>query len=200
MFLKMNYKENKNIGGKADDNGNIDNGDTINKPNDSNGVDNKTNTNYSSSIGNKTNANYNIGYNKKDNSSNITLNSIEHVSIGEMLTYRADTLFNLFNKAKEESDRANIRRKWIEGVIELKYKSTINDFYKKASEYINNEPIEEMDRYHKDVLIYYIPDADNKENMIKVEFYRGISDISGEVQIKKRLSLVKRKNYGGYNG
>jgi hypothetical protein len=187
----MNYREDKNIGGKADDNGNIDNDNTINKPNDGDSVGNKTNNN----------ADYNIGDNKKDNSSNITLNSIEHVSIGEMLTYRADVLFNLFNKAKEESDRANIRRKWIEGVIELKYKSTINDFYKKASEYINNEPIEEMDRYHKDMLIYYIPDADNKENMIKVEFYRGISDISGEVQIKKRFSLVKRNrnNQGDYH-
>jgi hypothetical protein len=149
-------------------------------------------------IGNKTNGN-DIIRDEDNNSSNITLSSIEHVSIGEMLTYKADILFNLLGKAREESDRANIRRKWLEGVIELKYKSTINDFYKKASEYINNEPLEEMDRYHKDLLIYHIPDLDNKENLIRIEFYRSISDLSGEVQIKKRFSLVKRKNYGGSN-
>jgi hypothetical protein len=116
-----------------------------------------------------------------------------------MLTYRADVLFNLLEKAKEEFDRVDMKRKWIEGVIELKYKTTINDFYKRASTYINNEPIEEMDSYHKDLLIYYIPDLDNKENLIRIEFYRGMSDISGEIQIKKRFSLVKRKNYGGSN-
>jgi hypothetical protein len=165
----MNYKENKDISDKA------------NNDND---------------IGNRTNADNNTG-DKRNSNPSINLNSIERASIGEMLTYTADTLFSLLAKAKEESDRANIRRKWIEGVIELKYKTTINDFYKKAFEYINNEPIEEMDRYHKDLLIYYIPDVDNKENLIKVEFYRSISDISGESQIKKRLSLVKRNNHGG---
>ncbi|MDR0571813.1 MAG: hypothetical protein LBG48_03110 [Rickettsiales bacterium] len=163
-----------------------------------NGIENRDN-------GIKNRDNDNIGYkaNGSDNNKNkpvVTLKDIENIPIAEMLTFSADTLFTLFDKAKEEYDKSNLRRKWLEGVIELKYKTTINSFYKRASDYINNEPSEDMDRYNKDLLIYYIPDIDNRDNMIKVEFYRGLSDIFGNPQIKKRFALVKRNRYGGHNG
>jgi hypothetical protein len=198
--------------------------------------------------------------NKTSDIANITLQDLEKITIAESLTFTANTLFSLlkqaevefekvktkfnkikteFNSSKTEFDnsklelnKADYRKKWIEGIIDLKYRRTIDDFYKRASEYIKekttqrekeeriqkkedkclyltkNRPNEDKpnedksneDKHNEDMLIYYIPDIDNKDNMIKVEFYKEKSDISGQMQVKKRFSLVKRNNkQGGYD-
>lgn len=130
---------------------------------------------------------------------------LDKTPIATLLTFNAEELFEIQEQASLELDKANYRKKWIDGVIELKYKSTIESSYKKALEYFNNEPFVEMDRYNSSLLTDYINDGDS---IIKVEFYRTgrikdkERDVDGDKdinrgryieysQIRKRFSLIK---------
>lgn len=130
---------------------------------------------------------------------------LDKTPIATLLTFDAEELFEIQEQASLELDKANYRKKWIDGVIELKYKSTIENSYKKAVEYFNNEPLAEMDRYNSSLLTDYINDGDS---IIKVEFYRtgrikekerdadGDKDINRDrdieyPQIRKRFLLIK---------
>lgn len=124
---------------------------------------------------------------------------LDKTPIATLLTFNAEELFDIQKHADLELEKANYRKKWIDGVIELKYKSTIESSYKKALEYFNNEPLAEMDRYNSSLLIDYINDGNS---IVKVEFYRTERikykerDINRDKdiewpQIKKRFSLIK---------
>ena len=130
---------------------------------------------------------------------------LDKTPIATLLTFSAEELFNIQEQASLELEKANYRKKWIDGVIELKYKSTIEKSYKKALEYFNNEPLLEMDKYNSELLTDYINDGNS---IIKVEFYRTgrikdkERDVDGDKdinrgryieypQIRKRFSLIK---------
>ena len=124
---------------------------------------------------------------------------LDKTPIVTFLTFNAEELFEIQEQASLELDKANYRKKWIDGIIELKYKATIEKSYKKALEYFNNEPLAEMDRYNSSLLTDYINDGDS---IIKVEFYRmgQIKDKGRDInrdrdieypQIRKRFSLIK---------
>ncbi len=126
---------------------------------------------------------------------------LDKTPIAALLTFSAEELFNIQEQASLELEKADYRKKWIDGVIELKYKSTIESSYKKAVEYFNNEPFQEMDKYNSGLLSEYINDNDS---IIKVEFYRDslnennrTASITGEtknkdpLKIKKKFSLIK---------
>ena len=89
---------------------------------------------------------------------------LDKTPIATLLTFNAEELFNIQEQASLELEKADYRKKWIDGVIELKYKSTIENSYKKAVEYFNSEPFQEMDKYNSGLLTEYINDND---------FYRG---------------------------
>ena len=97
-------------------------------------------------------------------------------------------MFNIQEQASLELEKADYRKKLIDGIIELKYKSTIENSYKKAVEYFNSEPFQEMDKYNSGLLTEYINDNDS---IIKVEFYRDSQNennrtvnMTGETKIK----------------
>ena len=143
---------------------------------------------------------------KKSNQLNfktIDLNILDKTPISKLLTFSARELFQIQEQASLEFEKADYRKKWIEGVIELKYKTTIESAYKRAVEYFNSEPLIELDKYNEDILTEYIQDTDYKDNknnqinkynqsnedkynnsknnesdnsIIKVEFYRSIFD------------------------
>lgn len=138
---------------------------------------------------------------------------LDKTPIATLLTFSAEELFEIQEQASLELDKANYRKKWIDGVIELKYKSTIESSYKKAVEYFNNEPLVEMDRYNSSLLTDYINDGDS---IIKVEFYRtgwikdkerdadGDKDINRSryieyPQIRKKFSLIKASQINNNN-
>lgn len=137
-------------------------------------------------------------YLNQKNQKTIDLNLLDKTPISELLTFSAKELFQIQEQASLEFEKANYRKKWIEGIIELKYKTTIESAYKKAIDYFNSEPLVELDKYNEDNLIEYIQDDSDKNanSVIKVEFYRSISDISDRPQVKKRFTLIK---IGGKN-
>lgn len=120
---------------------------------------------------------------------------LDKTPIATLLTFNAEELFEIQEQASFELEKANYRKKWIDGVIELKYKSTIESSYKRAVEYFNTEPFKEMDKYNSELLTDYINDGNS---IVKVEFYR-IKQIKDKErdkniewpQIKKRFSLIK---------
>ena len=120
---------------------------------------------------------------------------LDKTPIATLLTFNAEELFDIQKHANLELEKADYRKKWIDGVIELKYKTTIEDSYKKAVEYFNSEPLLEMDKYNSELLTDYINDGNS---IVKVEFYRTkqIRDEERDKniewpQIKKRFSLIK---------
>lgn len=131
--------------------------------------------------------------NDKTHNGKFTLDFLDKTPISNLLLMSADKLFFIQNKATFEFEKANYRKQWIDGVIELKYKTTINKFYDKAVDYFNLEPVKEMDKYNQEQMIFEIADIDNPENVIQVEFYRGLSDLFNKPQIKKRISLIKNE-------
>lgn len=114
---------------------------------------------------------------------------LDKTPISKLLTFSAEDLFKIQEQASIEFEKANYRKKWIDGVIDLKYKATIESSYKKALNYFNSEPLQEMDKYNDDLIQYLEDDG----SIIKVEFYRGLSELSERPQIKKRFSLIKLK-------
>ncbi|HSQ97521.1 MAG TPA: hypothetical protein VLL98_02260 [Rickettsiales bacterium] len=124
----------------------------------------------------------------KPNSKTIDLNLLDKTPISKLLTFSAKELFQIQEQASLEFEKANYRKKWIDGVIELKYKATIESAYKKAIAYFNSEPLVELDKYNEDNLTEYIED---NGLIIKVEFYRSISDITDRPQVKKRFTLLQ---------
>lgn len=120
----------------------------------------------------------------------IDLNLLDKTPISKLLTFSAKELFEIQEQASLEFEKANYRKKWIDGIIELKYKTTIESAYKKAISYFNSEPLVELDKYNEDNLTEYIED---NGLIIKVEFYRSISDISDRPQVKKRFTLLQTK-------
>ena len=141
-------------------------------------------------------------HNDSDNKKHqvIDLNLLDKTPISKLLTFSAKELFQIQEQASLEFEKADYRKKWIDGVIELKYKTTIESAYKRAIEYFNSEPLVELDKYNEDNLTEYIEDTDYKDNksknnesensIIKVEFYRSISDITDRPQIRKRFKLL----------
>ncbi|HSQ97518.1 MAG TPA: hypothetical protein VLL98_02245 [Rickettsiales bacterium] len=129
---------------------------------------------------------YNIDTDKKQHV--VDLNILDKTSISKLLTFSAKELFQIQEQASIEFEKANYRKKWIDGVIELKYKTTIESAYKKAIDYFNSEPLVELDKYNEDNLTEYIED---NGLIIKVEFYRSISDITDRPQVKKRFTLLQ---------
>ncbi|MDD2840739.1 MAG: hypothetical protein PHY80_06565 [Rickettsiales bacterium] len=126
-------------------------------------------------------------YLNQKNPKSIDLNLLDKTPISKLLTFSAKELFEIQEQASLEFEKANYRKKWIEGIIELKYKTTIESAYKKAIDYFNSEPLVELDKYNEDNLTGYIED---NGLIIKVEFYRSISDISDRPQVKKRFKLI----------
>ena len=129
-----------------------------------------------------------IEFNKTKKS--LSLDVFDKIPISTLLTLTAEELFDIQEKARLEFEKANYRKKWIDGIIELKYKATIEKSYKKALEYFNNEPLEEMDRYNSELLTTYINDG---SSIIKVEFYRTKQHdkLKGYPQVNKRFSLIR---------
>jgi hypothetical protein len=139
----------------------------------------------------------------------INLKDLDKTPIGEIVAYQANVLFRLQAVAKKVFERSELRMKWINGVIELKYKSTINNFMKEAEEYFKygdceNERDAEVDK-DKDnknsnkqskhsTLKYFIQDG---RDCIKVEFYKGFSGIFKKPTIKTRFSLLVDDKDGG---
>lgn len=114
---------------------------------------------------------------------------LDKTPISKLLTFSAEDLFKIQEQSSIAFEKANYRKKWIDGIIDLKYKSTIESSYKKALNYFNSEPLQEMDKYNDDLIQYLEDDG----SIIKVEFYRGLSELSERPQIKKRFSLIKLK-------
>lgn len=115
---------------------------------------------------------------------------LDKTPISKLLTFSAEKLFEIQEQTNLEYEKSSYRKKWIEGIIELKYKSTIENTYKKAMDYFNNEPFIDMDKYN-DNLVQYIKDGDF---IIKVEFYREPTDpIYNKTKIKKRFSIIKNR-------
>ncbi len=118
-----------------------------------------------------------------------SFDTLDKTPISKLLTFSAEDLFKIQEQASIAFEKANYRKKWIDGVIDLKYKATIESSYKKALNYFNSEPLQEMDKYNDDLIQYLEDDG----SIIKVEFYRGLSELSERPQIKKRFSLIKLK-------
>ncbi len=112
---------------------------------------------------------------------------LDKTPISKLLTFSAEDLFKIQEQASIAFEKSNYRKKWIDGIIDLKYKATIESLYKKAVNYFNSEPLQEMDKYNDDLTQYLEDDG----SIIKVEFYRGLSELSERPQIKKRFSLIK---------
>lgn len=123
----------------------------------------------------------------------INLDILDKTTIAELLTFTAEELFTLREQARVDFEKSRYRKQWIDGVIELKYKATVNDFYKIAKEYLESEPVKGMDKYNKDKTTFEIVDPDNIENRIEVKFYRGISEVSNTPKIKKKFRLIKKQ-------
>jgi len=118
-----------------------------------------------------------------------SFDTLDKTPISKLLTFSAEELFKIQEQASIAFEKANYRKKWIDGVIDLKYKATIESSYKKALNYFNSEPLQDMDKYNDDLIQYLEDDG----SIIKVEFYRGLSELSERPQIKKRFSLIKLK-------
>jgi len=144
------------------------------------------NTTSNVSTSNEKTKTHNVDTDKKQHL--IDLNLLDKTPISKLLTFSAKELFKVQEQASLEFEKANYRKKWIEGVIELKYKTTIESAYKKAIDYFNSEPLVELDKYNEDNLTEYIED---NGLIIKVEFYRSISDITDRPQVKKRFTLLQ---------
>ena len=128
----------------------------------------------------------------------LSLDVFDKTPLSNLLTLNAEELFDIQEKARLEFEKASYRKKWIDGIIELKYKSTIEKSYKKALEYFNNEPLQEMDKYNSELLTTYINDG---KSIVKVEFYRSKQQdkSKGYSQVSKRFSLVETNNIGNKN-
>lgn len=131
------------------------------------------------------------GSKTKSQNTEASLDFLDKKPISELLTLPTKTLFDLQTKAGIEFEKSSYRRRWIEGIIELKYKSTLTDFYRKAHSYLESEPIEEMDRYNRDSLVHYI---EEEEGTIEVRFYRGYSETFNKPNIQKRFRLLEKMN------
>ena len=85
-----------------------------------------------------------------------------------------------------------MRKKWIEGVVELKYKTTINDMLKKAEEQLIPTK-DNLGGHCGGIFEGYIQDG---KQCVKVEFYKGLSDVFQRPTIKARFSLVEDEIMG----
>lgn len=128
---------------------------------------------------------------KEKQNEKLNLDILDRTPISKLLTYTAEELFTLKEQARVDFEKSKYRKQWIDGVIELKYKTTINDFYKTAQDYFSSEPIKEMDSFNRELTTFEIADPDNPNNRIEVEFYRGYSETFNKYQIKKRFRLIK---------
>lgn len=120
----------------------------------------------------------------------ITIDVLDKTPISDILSFSTEELFALQEQSINEFEKAKYRKKWVEGIIELKYKTTINSFYEQAKKYFELEASDELEKFREEFLVHYIQ-AD-KDNIIRVEFYQDISEISGEIRIGKKFRLIKK--------
>lgn len=126
----------------------------------------------------------------------VDLDILDKTPISKLLTFSVKELFDIQEQANSELEKisvlfnkANYRKQWIEGVIELKYKTTINDFYEKADQYISSL-IKKTKENNKEFLNYFI--QTEEEYIIKVEFYKDqtSSQLFNKEKLKKKFSLL----------